>query len=76
MHAHNPFVPTTHFNYRYFEIPASEDGSRPKIWWFGGGADLTPAYLDKDDAVRAITIRLHITPMIFTVLHRNIFTVC
>lgn len=31
--------PTMHFNYRYFET----DGG---IWWFGGGTDITPAYLD------------------------------
>ena len=28
-----------HFNYRYFET----DGG---VWWFGGGTDITPAYLD------------------------------
>jgi coproporphyrinogen III oxidase len=42
MHPRNPFCPTMHFNYRYFEI----DG---KTWWFGGGTDITPAYLDVDD---------------------------
>lgn len=42
MHPRNPFCPTMHFNYRYFET----DGG---IWWFGGGTDITPAYLDKDD---------------------------
>lgn len=31
--------PTMHFNYRYFET----DGG---VWWFGGGTDITPAYLD------------------------------
>jgi coproporphyrinogen III oxidase len=31
-----------HFNYRYFE---TEGG----LWWFGGGADITPAYIDKAD---------------------------
>lgn len=29
-----------HFNYRYFET----DGG---VWWFGGGTDITPAYLDE-----------------------------
>jgi coproporphyrinogen III oxidase len=42
MHPRNPFAPTMHFNYRYFET----DGG---IWWFGGGTDITPAYLDVDD---------------------------
>ena len=29
-----------HFNYRYFET----DGG---VWWFGGGMDITPSYLDE-----------------------------
>ncbi len=44
VHPRNPFVPTAHFNYRYFEL---DDGAR---WWFGGGADLTPYYLFEEDA--------------------------
>ncbi|XP_061739053.1 oxygen-dependent coproporphyrinogen-III oxidase, mitochondrial [Nerophis ophidion] len=47
IHPKNPHIPTVHFNYRYFEIE-EEDGS--KQWWFGGGTDLTPIYLDEDDA--------------------------
>ncbi|KAM3875967.1 oxygen-dependent coproporphyrinogen-III oxidase, mitochondrial [Diretmus argenteus] len=47
IHPKNPHVPTVHFNYRYFEIE-EEDGS--KQWWFGGGTDLTPVYIDKEDA--------------------------
>ena len=42
MHPRNPHCPTMHFNYRYFE---TEGGT----WWFGGGTDITPAYLDTDD---------------------------
>lgn len=42
MHPKNPFCPTMHFNYRYFE---TETGA----WWFGGGTDITPSYLDRDD---------------------------
>lgn len=48
IHPRNPMVPTIHFNYRYFEVIA-EDGT--KHWWFGGGTDLTPYYLNEDDAV-------------------------
>ena len=48
IHPVNPFVPTVHFNYRYFEV---EVGNGEKKWWFGGGTDLTPYYLDKDDAI-------------------------
>lgn len=42
MHPRNPFCPTMHFNYRYFET-----GLGP--WWFGGGTDITPSYLDRED---------------------------
>ncbi|KAF7668342.1 hypothetical protein LDENG_00020480 [Lucifuga dentata] len=47
IHPKNPHIPTVHFNYRYFEIE-EEDGS--KQWWFGGGTDLTPVYVNKEDA--------------------------
>lgn len=42
MHPRNPHCPTMHFNYRYFETAGG-------VWWFGGGTDLTPSYLDEDD---------------------------
>jgi coproporphyrinogen III oxidase len=44
LHPRNPMAPTVHANYRYFEL-----GDR-EAWWFGGGADLTPSYLFKEDA--------------------------
>lgn len=44
MHPWNPMAPTMHFNYRYFETDRG-------LWWFGGGTDLTPAYLFEEDAV-------------------------
>lgn len=43
IHPVNPFVPIIHMNVRYFEMT---DGT----WWFGGGIDLTPHYVDKADA--------------------------
>lgn len=46
IHPKNPNIPTVHFNYRYFEIE-EEDGS--KQWWFGGGTDLTPVYVNEED---------------------------
>ena len=46
LHAQNPFVPAFHANFRYFECG---DGERPRVWWFGGGLDLTPAYPTDDD---------------------------
>ncbi|ORX50113.1 Coproporphyrinogen III oxidase [Hesseltinella vesiculosa] len=49
MHGKNPHVPTVHMNYRYFEV--FDDQGQPLVWWFGGGADLTPCYLYEDDAI-------------------------
>jgi len=46
IHPTNPHCPTIHFNYRYFEV-TNADGE--KTWWFGGGTDLTPMYLDTND---------------------------
>jgi coproporphyrinogen III oxidase len=42
LHPRNPWVPTVHLNYRYFEAGP--------VWWFGGGADLTPYYPFLEDA--------------------------
>lgn len=48
MHPRNPYVPTVHFNVRFFTAQAS--GQEP-VWWFGGGMDLTPYYGFEEDAV-------------------------
>ena len=48
IHPHNPYVPTTHCNVRFF---MAEPVSGDPIWWFGGGFDLTPYYGFSDDAV-------------------------
>eukprot|EP00271_Cylindrocystis_brebissonii_P010358 TRINITY_DN2652_c0_g1_i2.p1 TRINITY_DN2652_c0_g1~~TRINITY_DN2652_c0_g1_i2.p1 ORF type:complete len:318 (+),score=43.73 TRINITY_DN2652_c0_g1_i2:129-1082(+) len=51
MHPKNPFAPTVHFNYRYFETDAPQDAAgAPRAWWFGGGTDLTPSYIFDEDA--------------------------
>lgn len=51
MHPKNPFAPTVHFNYRYFETDAPPDvAGVPRAWWFGGGTDLTPSYVFEEDA--------------------------
>jgi len=49
IHPENPFVPTTHANYRYFEM--YDDKGKQIDSWFGGGADLTPYYLFEEDAI-------------------------
>jgi coproporphyrinogen III oxidase len=48
LHPANPFVPTVHSNYRMFEL-YDENGVLADRW-FGGGTDLTPYYLFKEDA--------------------------
>jgi len=42
LHPRSPYIPTVHLNYRYFEAGP--------VWWFGGGADLTPYYAFAEDA--------------------------
>lgn len=49
MHPVNPMVPIIHMNVRYFEVVFPEDERRNR-WWFGGGIDLTPHYVDDEDA--------------------------
>ncbi|KAJ7069687.1 coproporphyrinogen III oxidase [Mycena amicta] len=51
IHPRNPHAPTTHANYRYFEVTDPDDPSKILAWWFGGGSDLTPYYLYEEDAV-------------------------
>jgi coproporphyrinogen III oxidase len=46
IHPGNPFVPTSHANFRFFI--AEKPGEAP-VWWFGGGYDLTPYYGHEDD---------------------------
>jgi coproporphyrinogen III oxidase len=48
IHPSNPFVPTVHANWRYFEL-YNEQGEVIDQW-FGGGSDLTPYYLFDEDA--------------------------
>jgi coproporphyrinogen III oxidase len=48
IHPVNPYVPTTHANWRYFELYDEKGAICDR--WFGGGADLTPYYLFEEDA--------------------------
>lgn len=48
IHPINPYVPTSHANFRFFI--ATKENAEP-IWWFGGGFDLTPYYGFEDDCV-------------------------
>ena len=46
LHPRNPYVPTTHANFRFFSA-----GNDNPVWWFGGGFDLTPYYPFMEDVV-------------------------
>ncbi|MGH8801653.1 MAG: oxygen-dependent coproporphyrinogen oxidase [Casimicrobiaceae bacterium] len=50
IHPRNPYVPTAHFNARFFLAPQSPGGAGGDVWWFGGGMDLTPCYGFVEDA--------------------------
>lgn len=45
LHPNSPHVPIIHMNVRYFEM---DDGK----YWFGGGIDLTPHYIIRENASR------------------------
>jgi coproporphyrinogen III oxidase len=47
IHPLNPYVPTIHANWRYFELYDNEGKIVDR--WFGGGTDLTPYYLFEED---------------------------
>jgi len=48
LHPQNPYVPTTHANFRFF---TTEGGAGEPVWWFGGGFDLTPYYPFYEDVL-------------------------
>ena len=48
IHPRNPFVPTSHANFRLF---VAEKENKEPVWWFGGGYDLTPYYGFEEDCV-------------------------
>lgn len=47
LHPVNPYVPTIHANWRYFEL--YDTAGKITDRWFGGGTDLTPYYLFEED---------------------------
>ena len=48
IHPLNPYVPTVHANWRYFEL--YDENNNIIDSWFGGGTDLTPYYFFEEDA--------------------------
>ena len=49
IHPKNPMAPIFHANLRYFELYDDDNNIVDK--WFGGGMDLTPFYIFKDDCI-------------------------
>lgn len=47
VHPTNPYVPTVHFNCRYFEIHSQQGNLLDR--WIGGVMDLSPAYVFPED---------------------------
>ena len=45
IHPTNPFVPCSHLNVRFFNT----NSKLKKNWWFGGGYDLTPYFINEND---------------------------
>lgn len=54
IHPKNPHIPTTHANWRYFEMYDAEGNIVDQ--WFGGGQDLTPYYLVEEDVIHWHTV--------------------
>jgi len=55
IHPHNPHVPTSHANLRFFIAANNEQDTsgqdKDPVWWFGGGYDLTPYYPNITDII-------------------------
>lgn len=59
VHPRNPYVPTSHANFRFFVAHAANPDSNgdgdaattQNSWWFGGGFDCTPYYGFEEDAI-------------------------
>ncbi len=49
IHPRSPMVPIIHMNVRYLQLETPNSQLRTS-GWFGGGIDLTPIYIDEDDA--------------------------
>ena len=45
IHPANPFVPCSHLNVRFFNTNSKLKNN----WWFGGGYDLTPYFINEND---------------------------
>lgn len=48
LHPHNPYIPTTHLNVRFFKATPAQGAP---VWWFGGGFDLTPYFPFDEDII-------------------------
>lgn len=57
IHPYSPIVPTMHFNFRLFQIILDPSDNNQNIWWFGGGADLTPYYFFREVFIEKIKLK-------------------
>ncbi len=74
LHPYNPFVPTVHANYRYFEL--YDEAGNIVEQWFGGGSDLTPYYLFDEDAAHFHHIQRTTADALDTVLYPKYKAAC
>jgi len=74
IHPFNPFVPTVHANWRYFEL--YDENGLPVDQWFGGGTDLTPYYLFEEDATYFHSVQKKCCDGFDTALYRKFKEQC
>ena len=74
IHPYNPFIPTVHANWRYFEL--YDDHGTKLDAWFGGGTDLTPYYLFEDDIVHFHSVQKKCCDIFDDALYSNFKEQC
>jgi coproporphyrinogen III oxidase len=67
LHPRSPLNPTVHMNFRYFELLLEH---KTTFWFFGGGADLTPYYLSKQDCIHFHSTLKEASPDIYPSLKK------
>jgi coproporphyrinogen III oxidase len=73
VHPWNPYVPTSHFNIRFF---CSEMPDADPIWWFGGGFDLTPYYGFEEDVIHWHSVAKQVCDTVSKDLHPRLKRWC
>jgi len=70
----NPYVPTVHANYRYFEL--YDEGGGVVDQWFGGGSDLTPYYFYEVDKVHFHAMQQKVCDQMDPLLYKRFKEAC